>query len=34
MAEDVLLLDEAASLDALMARCSEIARDMNAAAAK
>ncbi len=32
MAEDGLLLDEAAPLDALMARCSEIARDVNAAA--
>lgn len=32
MAEDGLLLDEAALLDALMARCSKIARDVNAAA--
>lgn len=32
MAEDGLLLDEAAPLDALMARRSEIARDVNAAA--
>ncbi|MFG1206897.1 hypothetical protein [Xanthobacter flavus] len=32
MAEDGLLLDEAASLDALMACCSEIGRDVNAAA--
>ena len=32
MAEDGLLLDEAALLDALMARYSEIARDVNAAA--
>ena len=32
MAEDGLLLDEAAPLDALMARYFEIARDVNAAA--
>ena len=31
-AEDGLLLDEAAPLDALMAYCSKIARDVNAAA--
>ncbi len=32
MDEDGLLLDEAAALDALMARCPEITKDVNAAA--
>jgi hypothetical protein len=32
MVEDGLLLDEAEPFDALMARCSEIAMDVNAAA--
>jgi len=31
MAEDGLLLDEAESFDAVMARCSRIVRDVNSA---